>query len=220
MTSEQYERWEEIAIRMARTCFRRSRRPTTAWIVGAVTDFLNDLRDTELIRNWDNSNNYPEGHPYYRAEQYQCGTRYAHPLPLCDIMSEWESDYINGDIYVLLNKRETQQREAARCRNDDEMCDRQDDEIADRFAGPVRCCVRAGLGMAVDGGSGMGVLGFTVGDIRRMYPEGVPEWIARRWDDAEVIAQKKVIPGVGFVPEVVGKSERFEKMADTAGLWL
>ena len=53
-----------------------------------------------------------------------------------------------------------------------------------------------------------------------MYPKGVPDWIARQWDDAEEIREAAVAPGVGFIPQVVGPSPRFEQMADTAGVWL
>ncbi len=35
---------------------------------------------------------------------------------------------------------------------------------------------RAGLDMASEPSAG--VVGFTIGDLRRMYPEGLPEWIA------------------------------------------
>ncbi len=44
-----------------------------------------------------------------------------------------------------------------------------------QWADPVRCCIRAGLDMASSPSAG--VVGFTAGDIRRMYPEGVPAWV-------------------------------------------
>jgi hypothetical protein len=31
------------------------------------------------------------------------------------------------------------------------------------------------------------VVGFTLGDLRRMYPEGLPDWIARPYGDPWVI---------------------------------
>lgn len=43
---------------------------------------------------------------------------------------------------------------------------------------PVHCCVRAGLDVASE--PNLGVIGFTVGHVRDMYPEGVPDWIANR----------------------------------------
>jgi hypothetical protein len=48
----------------------------------------------------------------------------------------------------------------------------------------------------------------------------VPDWIARQWDHAETIGVEAVVPGVGFIPEVVGPSEKFEELLDTAALWL
>jgi hypothetical protein len=39
----------------------------------------------------------------------------------------------------------------------------------------VRCCLRAGLDFA--SAPSAGVIGFTAGDLRRMYPEGVPDWV-------------------------------------------
>lgn len=45
-----------------------------------------------------------------------------------------------------------------------------------RFHNQVSCCVRAGLDLAA--GPSAGVIGFTVGDLRRMYPLGLPAWIA------------------------------------------
>lgn len=45
----------------------------------------------------------------------------------------------------------------------------------DQWFGPVSCCLRAGIDFASEPSAG--VLGFTAGDIRRMYPEGVPDWV-------------------------------------------
>lgn len=44
-----------------------------------------------------------------------------------------------------------------------------------KFENQVSCCIRAGLDCASSPSGG--VLGFTVGDLRRMYPEGVPDWV-------------------------------------------
>ena len=46
----------------------------------------------------------------------------------------------------------------------------------EKWFGPVRCCLRAGIDFANDAHGG-GVIGFTAGDVRRMWPEGVPEWV-------------------------------------------
>jgi len=44
-----------------------------------------------------------------------------------------------------------------------------------QWFGPVRCCIRAGVDMACEPSAG--VIGFSAGDVRRMYPEGVPDWV-------------------------------------------
>ncbi len=49
------------------------------------------------------------------------------------------------------------------------------DQWDEQYGGPVRCCIRAGLDMA--SAPSAGVVGFTAGDLRRMFPEGVPEWV-------------------------------------------
>jgi hypothetical protein len=94
---------------------------------------------------------------------------------MCDTMSEWESEYLYYDFYRLANAKEVARFEAARNRDD---CDAEDairERLIDIYGGPVRCCVRAGMDLA--SAPSAGVVGFTVGDLRRMYPEGVPGWI-------------------------------------------
>ena len=49
-------------------------------------------------------------------------------------------------------------------------------ECGNRFLNQVSCCIRAGLDMASEPSAG--VVGFTVGDLRRMYPFGLPAWVA------------------------------------------
>ncbi|GAH59039.1 unnamed protein product, partial [marine sediment metagenome] len=41
----------------------------------------------------------------------------------------------------------------------------------------IACCIRAGIDVANPDNWGGGVIGFTVGDLRKMYPEGIPDWI-------------------------------------------
>jgi hypothetical protein len=194
MTPEQFERWEDFALRMAKTCYATSRRPSGEWVAATVADFFDvfPADDIECIEDWDHSAEYPP----------------------CDLVSLFLDDFFSG------------YRRCRHCRTDDdagkctcyEAEQRAWRQWSDQWGGPVRCCIRAGLDVAV--ARSCGVLGFTAGDIRRMYPEGVPEWIARQWDEADTIGVKAVVPGVGFVPEVVGVSPRFEDMPDDAGLWL
>ena len=49
-----------------------------------------------------------------------------------------------------------------------------------RFMNQVSCCIRAGLDIACEPSAG--VIGFTVGDLRRMYPRRLPKWVASFFD--------------------------------------
>lgn len=67
--------------------------------------------------------------------------------------------------------------------------------FGNRFLKQVQCCIRAGLDMA--SAPSAGVLGFTVGDLRRMYPLGLPSWVT-----------------AGFAPPLSAD------VSDDAGVWL
>lgn len=51
-----------------------------------------------------------------------------------------------------------------------------------RFYNRVICCVRAAVDLAIEASAG--VLGFTVGDLRRMYDGEVPAWISDQYEPA------------------------------------
>lgn len=53
-----------------------------------------------------------------------------------------------------------------------------------RFYTQVTCCIRAGFDIAVDPSGG--VVGFTAGDIRRMWQK-VPRWVKRHWKSFDAI---------------------------------
>ena len=189
MKPEQFERWMDFSIRMARTCYARNRRPYVWEIVENVESFFDDLRCygdgyVEAIRDWDNS---------YKTPSWPGSL-------VCDICAVSEDGWIRQFW----------------C--DQEHGDKALENARDQWAGPVRCCIRAGLDVAV--APSAGVLGFTTGDIRRMYPEGVPAWITEQWDNARLISVKSVWLGVGFIPEDVGASPSFAEMADNDPLWL
>jgi hypothetical protein len=48
------------------------------------------------------------------------------------------------------------------------------------FGDQVQACVRAGFDIAVAPSGG--VVGFTVGDLRRMFPDGIPDWVLEGFD--------------------------------------
>jgi hypothetical protein len=238
MNQEQYDRWRDFAFRMARTCWNNRNRPKRDWIVNAVEDFLDSVEDWDLIESWECSADYPEGHAHrYAAYDGPCwcvlndrytpkspdcsgchGTgrriKWARRLPLCEEMRDWAEDYIDG--IELMNQREWKRYQRLRDSDDWDAADDLRDAIQDLYLSPVGCCVRAGFDCAVK--PSMGVLGFTAGDLRRMYPEGVPDWVKR--GDWEIIGVKGVIPGVGFVPEPKGDWHSFDSIADEVEVWL
>ena len=200
MTPEQYERWKDFALRMARTCFQTSRRPNSRWITEVVEDFFDgfDEDDVPCIVDWDNSVEYPEGNPRrsreYRATWCGCnGKRSAAdgvPDPKCSechgsgVHHAWVRPYGVGDMmsefmdsyrgYAPYCRACSEYEYEGKCRCD-EIADRYYEQWDDQWGGPVCCCIRAGLDFA--SAPSAGVLGFTAGDLRRMYPEGVPEWV-------------------------------------------
>ncbi len=238
MNEQQYSRWRDFALRMARACWMNRNRPQRDWIVEAVEDFLADVEDGELIEAWEHSAEYPEGHPSrhatydgpcwctlnpnYTPRQPDCsgchGTghrvAWASRSLLCDDVTCWADDYI--DECRLMSHREWERYEGLRDKDDWDEADALRDAIRDLYRSPVSCCIRAGFDCAVKPSGG--VMGFTAGDIRRMYPEGVPDWVKN--GDWETIAVKGVIPGVGFVPEPTGELHSFDAIADEAEIWL
>ncbi len=50
-------------------------------------------------------------------------------------------------------------------------------EFKGKFYNQIASCIRAGLDVAVPDTSGGGVVGFTIGDIRRAYKNNIPQWL-------------------------------------------
>lgn len=187
ITPEQYEHWKDFAVRMATCCFKMRRRPTWKDIKANVEFFFDclDAEDLLSIVDWDHSEPYPVGSQYYRRTYrtscWHChGTKesdcpwkcedgqiydYAHAMCVGDMCSEHSESW--NPYYWALSEDEYNEYE----KRDEQFC------------APIRCCIRAGLDMAV--APSAGVMGFTAGDIRRMYPEGVPDWVTggadHRW---------------------------------------
>lgn len=171
MTPEQFDRWRDFALRMARTCYADSRRPSGAWVEEHVRHFI-DCVDWEEVVDWD------------RAPAY-----------VCDQMTTFEVDCMpyfrfdpEDDTLAAAERAEQRERRA-------------EEQWRDQWFGPVRCCVRAGLDLASEPSAG--VVGFTIGDLRAMYPEGVPAWICE-----------------GFVDGETGEPAAVCTMPDSTGVWL
>jgi len=46
-----------------------------------------------------------------------------------------------------------------------------------KFYNMLQCCVRAGIDAALNYFKGGGVLGFNLGDLRKMYDKEIPQWL-------------------------------------------
>lgn len=163
MTELQYERWKDFALRMAGACFNHARRPTAAWIIGQVENWFY-WRDFQ--KNWCNYNSWDQ-------DSY----------PLCDHISEFYDDLYPG-AYCKACRHECRlgwphyEQSCSMCEMEC-RCDEVEWLITEQFdlqwLGPVRCCIRAGIDLACEPSAG--VVGFTVCDLRRMFPEGIPDWV-------------------------------------------
>jgi len=188
MTNKQYSRWKDFALRMARTCYRTSRRPPVDWIVAQVEGIFERVEQDDIccIRDWDHSDDYPPGHPYHR----QAGYWYCRQDPAtCTSGDVAHGTHCRGGLHYrfasaplvgdLVNSMLSYE-EPVFCDKDGEPLDDDRADVAgeqwgEQWGGPVLCCIRAGLDMA--SAPSAGVIGFTAGDIRAMYPGGVPDWV-------------------------------------------
>ena len=243
--SVRFDRWRDFALRMARACYATSRRPSCSWIVRVIEDWFDSFEPdaVECIVNWDHSEPYPPGNPSAGRETNlaYCGCdgwRHKHdntPNPACDECNgsglrhrPFEPMCVTDMMSDFLDSYDGWRGSAPQCPScldydSDKDCTCE--EVEDRFyaqwdeqwGGPVRCCIRAGLDCAFE--ESAGVLGFTAGDLRKMYPEGVPVWVVGE-DAWDVISIEAVIPGVGFVPSEPRRNGTFDRLPDAAAIWL
>jgi len=78
---------------------------------------------------------------------------------LCDYFSEWFSDH-EDNIWVEKN----------------DWLGGYGKESPRYFANHLRAAIRAGINAAVN--DGLGVIGFTVGEVKKMFSGEIPEWFA------------------------------------------
>lgn len=160
MNRVQYKRWKDFAIRMAqkgwsvREVMQKVHQDS---VIPAVENFFEhmawDYKDDVIrIESWDDTRRDTSQRDYYG--HYLIGPY------VCDIVSGHLENY-NPFYY------------------EGEESDKAYEDFDERWCGRVRCCLRAGLDLAVEPSAG--VLGFTKGDLERMYPEGVPKWIRDGW---------------------------------------
>lgn len=217
----QFERWQDFAIRMARTCFKRRRNPTAKEIEQNVRYFFDclDPEDLKSIVDWDHCDPYPKGSKHYERK-YRTECWHCHGVKKKDCPHRCEE----GHIYNYAKAQCVTDALAALSENFNpyychDLSEARYEKREEQFCGPVQCCIRAGLDLAV--APSAGVMGFTAGDLRRMYPEGVPDWVTggkkHRWETQEFTG---VIPGVGLVPGKTKRGRTFAEMPDSAEVWI
>lgn len=146
MTQEQYEAWQDFSRRMVNVAVSaRKRAPSRAHTL-EVIDFFFECR-MDPYDEWRRVRNWDSTE---RANE-------TGPWPMCvgDHMSDIAEYHVPGYWGLPDGER--------------------GDDIIDQWMDPAKCCVRAGLDMAV--APSAGVAGFTAGDIRTMYPDGLPQWL-------------------------------------------
>lgn len=183
MKISQYKNWCDFSLRMAEHADfgLRRRGPSRQQIVETVHDVLSHFEDPRAhgpIVDWDSCDPFrgPNGGYNEIVGDYVAS--------MCDD----EMPYFEG----LIRQREDDRLFDARTGDDDEDDeDEPDEEMIERraaaarrqwerqFWSPISCSVRAGLDMATRIGGG--VIGFTVGDLRRMYPQGLPRFVTRHF---------------------------------------
>ena len=57
---------------------------------------------------------------------------------------------------------------------------RRTDEYGGKFYNQITCCIRAAFDLAVEPSGG--VVGYTAGDLRRMWSGVAPEWVKEGWE--------------------------------------
>lgn len=123
-------------------------------------------------------------------------------FPVCDHISDLSEHFIPN--YLSLQSDEM----------DDEW-----EAAVERYCDPVSICIRAGLDVAVSPSAG--VCGFTVGDIRKMYPRGVPKWVKEVFVEGDLIAYRASnVDGIFIQESGVRDSRTFDELPDDQGVWL
>lgn len=62
-------------------------------------------------------------------------------------------------------------------------------DIGGKFFNQITCCLRAGFDLAVNPSAG--VIGFTAGDLRRMWNGKVPDWVMEQFENFDSLSDKE-----------------------------
>ena len=165
MTPPEYRQWKSFALHMAARGWKL-RRANRRRLVALVKEFFRHIdidycKYVPLFRAWCETD-----------DVRTAGLRGDTTL-VCDIATLFLGDMNTYDYYPR-----------------DSWGDGLYARWRDSWGSMVRCCVRAGLDLAMDPGE-IGVLGFTVGDLRRMFRGRLPAWVAdRQWEHGSVFGDK------------------------------
>jgi hypothetical protein len=167
-----FEKWKDFAYRMARTHYAKRQNPDLKWIESNLDCFFAEIgSDADLYECWDGTEPYPSNHPKYDhsvSQWLNC------PPYACDIVSQ-AVQYIWGQSEQHATNRERKLLDYYWDRGDIDEYEAIKETIMDRWEEPLHCCIRSGMDLALN--QSAGVMGFTAGDVRKMYPEGLPEWV-------------------------------------------
>ena len=152
MTRQQFGRWAGFALRMARRGWATQAGPRSHLRP------RNAKRLQAMVREWFDCLDERE-----IAEARDWDQTYADGMLICDRASGFLADAF----------------EPYECCGGEHLTPEQEDQRYFRWdcvwGGRFQCCIRAGLDLAC--GPAVGVIGFTAGDLRRMYHGRVPRWI-------------------------------------------
>ena len=176
MSLNKVDLWQDFARRMARTCYAKRNSPDLAWIDNRIQHFFDcyiDREDIDLYICWDQVLPYPESHSQYKK------TGYNSPACICDLVAELFCDVWSHSSNFATEKQ-NRLLDYYWDRGDFENFDWIRAQVVERYEDPIHCCLRTGMDLIFD--QSEGVIGFTAGDLQRMYPEGVPDWLDQKFE--------------------------------------
>lgn len=176
---DKFNRWHNFSLRMAKTCYGKRKSPSFTWIMETLDQCFEHIKTegVNCFKSWDNTLPYPKNHSCYGFWNGKPNK----PSGLGD----WFQEVIEYEVWVqfryFATTKEVKQLDKWNDKADFDKYDELKEKIVSRVCEPVHCCLRAGLDLV--GEQSGGVLGFTVGDLKRMYPEGIPEWITSKFTE-------------------------------------
>lgn len=68
---------------------------------------------------------------------------------------------------------------------------KKEQEYGGKFFNQITCCLRAGFDLAVSPSAG--VIGFTAGDLRRMWKGKVPGWVKKEFENFDGLPDEELL---------------------------